>query len=52
MSNKLSDYDVLECPYCDTQTKPKKVNKDNSVTYECKECEEKFSINENGELVE
>lgn len=53
MSNtKLSDYDTLECPHCDTPTKPSKVNKYGSVTYDCKECEEKFTISVDGDLVE
>lgn len=52
MSSKLSDYDTLECPHCDTPTKPKKVNRNGSVTYTCKECEQKFTIDVNGDLVE
>lgn len=51
-TQKLSDYDTLECLYCDTPTKPSKINKNGSVTYHCKECEEKFTISINGELVE
>jgi DNA-directed RNA polymerase subunit RPC12/RpoP len=49
---ELSNYDTLECPDCDTPTKPSKINNDGSVTYVCKECEEKFTISVDGDLVE
>lgn len=49
---KLSDYDTLECPNCDTPVKPSKINKDGSVTYNCKECENIFKISVDGDLIE
>lgn len=53
MSNsKLSDYDTLECPQCDELVKPSKINKDGSVTYVCKDCENTFKISVDGDLVE
>jgi DNA-directed RNA polymerase subunit RPC12/RpoP len=52
LNTKLSDYDTLECPYCNTPTKPSKINKNGSVTYDCKECEEPFTIGVDGDLVE
>ena len=52
MNTNLSDYDSLECPDCETLTKPTKVNKDESVTYKCKECEKVFKILANGDLDE
>lgn len=51
-NTKLSDYDTLECPLCDSPTKPSKINKDGSVIYDCKNCEEKFTISVDGNLVE
>lgn len=50
--SKLSDYDTLECPQCDEPVKPSKINKDGSVTYVCKECENTFKIAVDGDLVE
>lgn len=50
--SKLSDYDTLECPYCDKPVKPSKINKDESVTYNCKNCENKFKISVDGDLIE
>lgn len=32
---KKEDFDSLECPQCGNLTKPKRVNKDGSVRYEC-----------------
>lgn len=32
---KKEDFDSLECPRCDKLTKPKHVNADGSVRYEC-----------------
>lgn len=49
--SKLSDYDTLKCPRCDEPVKPSKINKDESVTYNCKECENIFKISVDGDLV-
>jgi DNA-directed RNA polymerase subunit RPC12/RpoP len=51
-NTKLSDYDALECPNCENPTKPNKIDKNGSVTYKCKECEQKLIISVNGELLE
>ena len=49
---KLTDYDTLECIYCESQVKPSKIHKDGSCTYNCKECNEKFTIEVDGNLKE
>ena len=51
-NSKLSDYDTLECPKCDELVKPSKINKDESVSYHCKECDYTFKIAVDGDLVE
>jgi len=48
--DKLSNYDILECPRCDKKTKPSKINSSGSVSYYCKKCKRTFTILVNGEL--
>jgi len=53
-SNKeLNKYDPLDCAYCEYENvKPKSVNKDKCVEYECPNCDEIWVIDADGDLVE
>lgn len=53
-------YDVLECPRCEKACKPTRLNKNESVSYETHDCQDKweweskkrsFRITANGDLV-
>lgn len=53
-------YEILDCPRCNTECKPIRINKNDSVTYESHECNNgyellprrrSFRIAANGELI-
>ena len=37
-------YDILECPRCDKECKPTRINKDESVSYETHECQDRWEL--------
>lgn len=62
ISTCLSDYDTLECPFCDKPCKPARVYKSGAVKYEKHWCTSggfggfggyrSFSIGVNGDLID
>lgn len=60
MSKELTDFDELNCPYCDTLCKPVSIARNGKVTYETHKCglyfwvktfKRNFKINKNWDLV-
>ena len=49
----LKDYDTLDCPMCETPSKPKRVSAALTVSYECPGpgCFYKWGIDRDGDIV-
>jgi len=57
MTDPTKEHAILECPECGSSCKPRRVNKDGSVSYRCRNETKhadfralQFRIDENGEL--
>lgn len=37
-------YEILQCPRCNKECKPVRINKDESVTYETHDCQDQWEI--------